>query len=199
MTPLEHATVAAASVPVHPEQVAGDPRALAWNVPEEPLPVGRLVAAPGALGQLLSDGTLSDGLVGRGLVWLWLADGRSWRAEGGRVREALQTALLEPGAWDVVPAGAEVLTRVTEYVLTGSLSDYIASHGGAITVSKVTDDTLEVSFEGACAHCPAADDTLHSRIEAAVREHYPDLRAIVEKPQSHKGRLLLWPSLRAAG
>lgn len=199
MTPLVRTPLDAAVVPVHPEHVAGDPRALVWSVPGESLPLGRLVAAPGPLGGLLSDGTLADGLVARGLVWLWLAEGRSWRAEGGRVREALQAALLEPEAWGVVPAGAEALTRVTEYVLNGSLSDYIASHGGRITVSTVTDDTLELSFEGACAHCPAADDTLHSRVEAAVRDYYPALRAVVERPSLHKGRLLLWPSLRATG
>lgn len=198
MTPLVRAPWEAGAVPVHPEQLAGDPRALVWSVPEVAIPAGRLVAAPGLLGELVSDGTLADGLVARGLVWLWLGDGRSWRDVGGRVREALQAALLEPEAWGVAPAGVEVLTRVTEYVLNGSLSDYVASHGGRITVSTVTDDTLELSFEGACANCPAADDTLHSRVEAAVREHYPTLRVVVEKPTPHRGRLLLWPSLRAA-
>ncbi|WP_051209401.1 NifU family protein [Propionicicella superfundia] len=193
--------VASSPLPVHPEPVAADGRALLWHVPVAvPLPVGRVAAAPGALGELFADATLSDGLVARGLVWLWLSDGRSWRAEGAQVREALQAALVEPQRWGVVPAGAEVLSRVTDYVLAGTLGAYIASHGGRIEVSGVTDEVVEFAFEGACAQCPAADDTLHSRLESAVREHYPALTGVVERPSPRAlRRLLPWPTLRRAG
>lgn len=187
-----------AAVPLHPEQVVGDDQALLWHAPGASLPVGRLVSAPEPLGGLLADGTLPKALCARGLVWLWLDPALTWRGAGPKVRDALSTALQHLEQWRVDPAGDEVLRRVSDYVLEGSLSAYIASHGGRISVVDVKDDAVEFDFDGACADCPAADVTLHSRVEEAIRDHYPTLARVTERPSAHTNKVLLWPRLRRA-
>lgn len=184
---------------VHPEQDPVDPACVVWHVPPQMIPLGRVVAAPGALGEMLIDGTLDGGLVARGLVWLWLGPGRSWRDLGPAVRVGLHAAVVEPSGWVVEPDAARVLRRVSDYVLAGSLAGYIASHGGEIRVESVVDDTVEVTLSGACAHCPAAGITLHDRLEQAIQEHYPALAAVRQRNPARSGRRLPWPGLRKAG
>ncbi len=196
MTPPDRSSE---SVPVHPEPVVGDPACVVWHIPEQATPLGRIIRAPGDLGRLFADGTLTQGVLARGLIWLWLADGRSWRVDGAAVRAAIQDAFADLGEWTVDDDGTAVLRRVTDYVLAGSLADYIASHGGDISVKAVEDDTVEVSMNGACAHCPAAETTLHARLETAVREYYPPLKAVKEVGVPQRSRLLLWPSPRREG
>lgn len=85
---------------LHPEAVPGDPATLRWVVPPGRVPVrGRLEQAPGALGELLRDGTLTAVQCGPAEVSTTLGGGRSWAGEGARVRTALQSALTEPDAW----------------------------------------------------------------------------------------------------
>lgn len=37
---------------------------------------------------------------------------------------------------------------------------------------------VEISFQGACAHCPLADVTLHHLIEAEVRAQMPQVKEV---------------------
>jgi Fe/S biogenesis protein NfuA len=168
-------TRAVTPVPTHPETVAGDPRALRWMVPAGLVPTGRVRRAPDELGRLFADGTLTAGLVGHVSVWLWLRPGSSWRDEGPRVRSALQRALAVPTGWLVEPAADEVLARVSNELLDGSVGDYVRSHGGAVEVSAVTDGTVELRFGGVCAECPALGLTMQRRVERALRSRWPDV------------------------
>ncbi|NBQ42555.1 MAG: hypothetical protein EBU23_08500 [Mycobacteriaceae bacterium] len=117
---------------VHPERVAGDPRAVRWVVPAGILPVGRLRRAPGRLGELLSSGTLTTGLIEHTAIWLWVAEDQSWSALGAPVRSALLEALNDRGAagqrWVVEPAAGEVLERVVADVLDGAVGDFAEVH-----------------------------------------------------------------------
>ena len=88
------AGVARTPVPVHPEAVDGDPATLRWVVPAGLLgmvgPVGR---APQPLEELRGSGLLRAIVAEPAALRLTLAAGLSWRAEGARVRAALQEAL----------------------------------------------------------------------------------------------------------
>lgn len=181
------------TIPIHPEAVGGDPTCVVWHTPPLPISSGWVTNAPGELGQLFENRTLTAGLVARGLVWLWLADGHSWRIEGSRVREALQEALELPESWASTPAGAVLIEKVTEHVLQ-RLDTYINSHGGAITVAGVTDDTVELSFAGACSRCPAAGVTLHQRIEAGIRERVSTPITVREGSEPRRGLGIVRPS-----
>ena len=46
-------------IALHAERVAGEPAAVRWVVPPGSLPPGRIRTAPGELGMLFDDGTLS--------------------------------------------------------------------------------------------------------------------------------------------
>ena len=175
-------------IALHAERVAGDARAVRWIVPAGALPAGRVRSAPGRLGELLADGTLSEALVEHTAVWLWLRESDSWRRWGSPVQTALRDALAQPEGWIVDPAPGEVLARVTADVLDGPVGDFVRSHGGSAHTCRIGDRSVEVALGGACEHCPAAGFTLRQRLLGALRERCPDL---VEVDTGAGGRLTL--------
>jgi len=165
---------------IHAERVPGDDRAVRWVVPAGLVPVGRVRKAPGRLGDMLGDGTLSDALTEHGAVWLWVPEGRSWAGVGVGVQSALRDALGDPDGWSVDPAAGEVLMRVTADLLAGSVGDFVRSHGGSVTAEQ-HDDDVSVRLGGACEHCAAAEFTLRMRLLDALRQCCPNLLESVGK------------------
>ncbi|MCI4673568.1 NifU family protein [Candidatus Mycolicibacterium alkanivorans] len=159
---------------LHAERVTGEPQAVRWVVATEGVALGRVVSAPGDLGRLLADGTLTAGLVERTAVWLWLRGGLSWRDEGAPVSAALRAALAEPRAWVIEPAAGEILERVTADLLDGSVGDFVRSHGGSVTAER-DGEVVTVKLGGACEHCPAAEHTLYQRLIGELRRRCPNL------------------------
>lgn len=159
---------------IHAERVTGDPQAVRWVVPAGRLPIGIVGQAPGPLGELFVDGTLTAGLVEHTAVWLWLRDGLSWATVGPVVSTALRTAMGDPAGWTVEPAPGEVLHRVTADLLDGQVGDFIRSHGGTV-IAQRRGDVVAVQLGGACEHCPAAGGTLRERLMGALRRRCPDL------------------------
>lgn len=174
-------------VPLHPEPVEGRPTRLRWVAPAERVAalgfVGRPVRVPAELAALLADGTLAELTVSPTAVVAALGSGRSWRVEGARVRTALQSALADPAGW-AAPAGADpddALRMAVDEVIAGEVGDYVRSHGGELRLLSAHDGCVEVSMTGTCGHCPAADDTLSTRVETALRARYPGLREVVAR------------------
>lgn len=52
--------------------------------------------------------------------------------------------------------------------------------GGNLELVKFDEKNgvVEISFQGACAHCPLADVTLHHLIEAEVRAQMPEIKTV---------------------
>lgn len=159
---------------LHPERLSGDDRAVRWVTTGVALPVGRVVHAPGRLGEMLHEATFSDALTEQTAMWLWLREGLSWARCGNDVRGALRDALADPGGWVVDPAPGEVLEHVTADLLAGSVGDFVRSHGGSVLVRRC-DGEVAVRLGGACEHCPAAGHTLRVRLLEALRGRCPDL------------------------
>lgn len=155
-------------VAMHPEPVPHDPAALRWVVGGAQLSSGLLTDAPGRLGEMLHAQVISKAIVEPGAVWLWVADGSSWHDIGAETREALTEALSHPELWTIVADDDQVLRLVATDVISGQLADWIASHGGRITLVDAGHDTIKVSLEGNCKGCPAAGLTMHGRIQTAV-------------------------------
>ena len=162
------------TIPVHAERVIGEPQAVRWVVPAGRLQTGVVRQAPGRLGELFDDGTLTAGLVEHSAVWLWLRDGTDWATLGPQVSAVLQHALANPTGWTVAPAPGEVLQRVTTDLLDGSVGDFIRSHGGTVSAQRLG-DAVTVRLGGACVHCPAAGGTLRQRLMGELRRRCPDL------------------------
>lgn len=56
---------------------------------------------------------------------------------------------------------------------------YLASHGGSVTLLRVTPDgEVHLRMEGSCHGCPSSAATLKSTIEEAIVEKAPDVTAI---------------------
>lgn len=165
-----------AVIGLHAERVVGDDRVVRWVTPAGTLPSGRVRHAPGRLGEMLSAGMLSGALVEHTAVWLWLQDGLAWSATGNTVQSALREALADPEGWQIDPAPGEVLEHVTADLLTGSVGDFIRSHGGSVESHRDGED-VEVRLGGACEHCSAAEYTLRLRLLDAMRRRCP---AVVE-------------------
>lgn len=161
-------------IAIHAERVTGDERTVRWVIPAGTLAIGRVRSAPGRLGELLAEGTLSDALVEHTAVWLWLHDGDSWSNHAAAVQDALRVALAEPSCWVIDAAPGEVLARVTSDLLTGSVGDFVRSHGGSVRVDRI-DDGISVRLGGACEHCPAAGYTLRQRLVGELRRRCPNL------------------------
>ncbi len=160
---------------IHAERVVGDDRVVRWVVPAGRLAAGRVRYAPGRLGEMLGDGTLSGALTEHSAVWLWLRDGLSWSRSGAAVQTALREALEDPDGWAVDPAPGEVLERVTTDLLDGAVGDFVRSHGGSVTARRLDGDAVAVQLGGACEHCAAAEFTLRARLLGELRRRCPDL------------------------
>lgn len=173
-------------IALHAERVTGEPRAVRWVVGTDGVDPGRVVAAPGELGRLFTEGTVTAGLVEHAAVWLWLRDGLSWREHGAAVSAALREALSDPHGWVVEPAPGEILERVTADLLDGSVGDFVRSHGGSVTAER-TGDVVTIALGGACANCAAAEHTLRARLVGELQRRCPQLVEL----ESRDGRLTL--------
>lgn len=183
---------------MHAETLARDAGAVRWVIPDAELTSGRLRAAPGSLGELLATGVVRTAIVEPHGVVMWLAPGRSWRTEGEQVRRALTEALGATDAWEVEPDPDGVLRQVAEDVMAGPVGDYVRSHGGGVRILDAHDGVLELEFEGACSRCPASGQTLHSRLETAIRERFPGLQELHDTTANVEPRVFpLWPRARA--
>ncbi|MGW3354238.1 NifU family protein [Streptomyces bungoensis] len=188
-------------VPMHPEATT-DPQTVRWVIPAGTLPVvGEITEAPGELGELLRSDDIASIEVETQAVVVRLADGRTWSGTGARVRDALGAALHHPDRWR--PAGAvtedDLLRAALRDVLDGPVGDYIRSHGGEVTIASAHDRQAEVHMAGACAHCPAAGFTLHSRLESELRARFPDLVELRATEECGKTARPTWLTLRRRG
>lgn len=183
------------AVALHAEPWGGTDAGLRWVLPHVLVPTGRLLSAPGALGQLIDRGVLETAWCEPHALLVRLAPDRSWRECGPSVRTAICEAVTDLEAWRCDGDRDAVLRLIVDDVLAGQVGDYIRSHGGEVAVVSVADDRVTVRFAGACGHCPASSQTLNVRLTAAVRERYPDLSAVVadQGAGADRSRLWLWP------
>lgn len=154
-------------IPVHAERVPGEPDALLWHLPEVQMPTGLVRSAPGALGVLLTEGTITEATLARGLLWLAAPGPGTWARIGPDVRTALGQA-DDGEAWVIQPAATRVVGRVAGHVVGVELDAYLASHGGRLEVAAATGSEVAVRTGGACTGCPALRVTLTRRVEQRI-------------------------------
>lgn len=197
-------------MPIHPETVEGDPATLRWVVPPGRVPfVGTVSAAPGALGDLLTDATITGVNCERAGVLITIAAGRSWRLDGERVRSALREALADPAGWRAAdgtppasgpelggsttpttpPACDDDLAAAARAALDGAAGDYVRSHGGKVSLVQVRDGVAFVRLAGSCGDCPASAWTIQGRLDRDLRAEVSGLKE-VRRARSRVGSLL---------
>lgn len=104
---------------------------------------------------------------------------RQWRGE-----LFLEQAALDPVVGELLTTyslGVDVDAATVDRVVQIALDDvrpYVHSHGGEIEVLAVRDGVVSLRMHGTCNGCTAADDTVTSRIEVALREQWIDFRRV---------------------
>jgi Fe/S biogenesis protein NfuA len=72
------------------------------------------------------------------------------------------------------------LAERVQRVLEELINPRIASHGGAVEMVDLADDTLYVRMSGGCQGCAASAATLRQGVERMVKEEVPEIREIVD-------------------
>ncbi len=62
--------------------------------------------------------------------------------------------------------------------LDTKINPVLAEHGGSVKLISAADDTIEVSFAGRCAGCPAADYSTRQWIEDELKESFQNYRKV---------------------
>jgi NFU1 iron-sulfur cluster scaffold homolog, mitochondrial len=157
-------------IPIH-ATATGDPQQLRWVIAAERMPpAGSVRQAPGRLGVLLDDGVISEMVVRTADVLITLSAGYPWRELGDDVREALNDALLDPTGWRIdAPTNTDGLAAIAAELIAGPIGALAESHGGSIELVSVVGHTVTVRMSGACHGCPAAESTLHDKLQAELR------------------------------
>ena len=157
-------------IPIHATATA-DPQQLRWVIAAERMPpAGRVRRAPGRLGVFLDGGVISEMLVRAGDVLITLSADQRWRELGDEVREALNDALLDPKGWQVdAVSDTDRLAAIAAELLAGPIGALAESHGGSIELLSVVGHTVAVRLSGACHGCPAAESTLHDKLQSELR------------------------------
>ena len=171
-----------AMIPIHPQTCPGQPDRLRWIVPAGLLPfTGTAATVSQPLATLLDDGTLAEIHVEPAAVVTVLGAAGDWSREGARVRSALHAALEDPAGW--AAAGEHTtddgLLAAAREVIDGPVGALARSHGGSLELVGAQEGIVTVRMAGACRGCPAAQVTLRTQLEARLRRHRPDLRAVV--------------------
>jgi Fe/S biogenesis protein NfuA len=98
-------------------------------------------------------------------------------------RRAEAPAISASGAAGASGPLAERVQRVLEELI----NPRIASHGGAVEMVDLADDTLYVRMSGGCQGCAASAATLRQGVERMVREEVPEIREIVDLTDHNAG------------
>ena len=108
-----------------------------------------------------------------------------WSGEDGGFRvetpEQKRRAEAPPTVTTSGSAGASgPLAERVQRVLEELINPRIASHGGAVEMVDLADDTLYVRMSGGCQGCAASAATLRQGVERMVKEEVPEIREIVD-------------------
>lgn len=99
-----------------------------------------------------------------------------------------QLTLKAPNAkMSKVPDDAPLADRV-EYVLQSQINPGLASHGGQVVLTEITEDGLAIlQFGGGCNGCSMVDVTLKEGIEKQLLTEFPELKGVRDLTEHQRG------------
>ena len=65
-------------------------------------------------------------------------------------------------------------------LLDTQINPGVATHGGQVELVDVRDDVVYIRFSGGCQGCGMVGVTLNQGVEEAIREAFPEIRAIID-------------------
>ncbi len=123
------------------------------------------------------------------LVTVVQAGTEPWQALGPRIGAAIRAAVRAAEAAgrpliDVpaapAPAGEEQLRERLQRLFEQQINPALAAHGGHVALAGLRGTEALVVLGGGCQGCASAQATLRLGIERAVRQHVPEITAVVD-------------------
>jgi Fe-S cluster biogenesis protein NfuA len=107
---------------------------------------------------------------------------------GGALRKTLVagTDLISKEIIAKIPS-EEVVREEIQKVIDTEVNPGVAGHGGRITLTAVTGNTVIIEMGGGCQGCSAADLTLKQGIHSAFRKAVPYIGAIYDETDHAAG------------
>ena len=92
-----------------------------------------------------------------------------------------QLTIKAPGIKGTKPEESADLEQKVAWVLEAEINPGLASHGGMVTLEKIT-EAIEVilRFGGGCQGCGMANVTLQEGIEKTLKEYFPEITAVID-------------------
>lgn len=82
---------------------------------------------------------------------------------------------------------APLIERV-EYLLQVQINPQLASHGGRVVLTEITDDGYAIlQFGGGCNGCSMVDVTLKEGIEKELLKNFPELQGVRDVTEHERG------------
>lgn len=92
-----------------------------------------------------------------------------------------QLTIKAPGIKGNQPDDDAPLQDKINWILTSEINPGLASHGGMVTLEEITaKKDIVLRFGGGCHGCGMADVTLKQGIEKTLKEHFPEIGAIID-------------------
>ncbi len=92
-----------------------------------------------------------------------------------------QLTIKAPGIKGKEPDDSADLAEKVAWILEAEINPGLASHGGTVTLELITEaKEVVLRFGGGCQGCGMVSVTLQEGIEKTLKEHFPEITAIVD-------------------
>ncbi len=111
---------------------------------------------------------------------IWSIRGNLTEEARSELRNQLAALLASSTTDPIVHTLLDTPGQEVQLVIDRNFADYIASHGGTITVYEVreAEGRIVLSLQGSCSGCPSASMTLKFGVEAKLKEYFPWVKTI---------------------
>jgi len=99
-----------------------------------------------------------------------------------------QLTIKAPGIKGHKPDDDSGLIDRINWILTAEINPGLASHGGMVSLKQITPEMdVILRFGGGCHGCGMANVTLKEGIEKTLKEHFPEINAVVDATDHSSG------------
>lgn len=99
-----------------------------------------------------------------------------------------QLTIKAPGIKGQKPDDDTGLTDKINWILQAEINPGLASHGGTVSLEQITPEMdVILRFGGGCHGCGMANVTLKEGIEKTLKEHFPEINAVVDVTDHSSG------------
>jgi Fe/S biogenesis protein NfuA len=99
-----------------------------------------------------------------------------------------QLTIRAPGIRGTEPDDSSDLAARVNWLLDAEINPGLASHGGMVRLETVTaENEVVLRFGGGCQGCGMVSVTLKEGIEKTLKEHFPEVTAVVDATDHDSG------------